>query len=153
MRRVQFAAAREGALHRQRDPVAKEHPLLFKVTSEVIAPVRKNVNEEASPGLEHADRFIDPREGPLQIVPLLKGILDGSMPIVLPEIKGRVGEDTVDGVVLEGSKEVEAICRIQQTKARRQSGLENLPPGSPARCTTRALFVRRCLNVALPIVP
>ncbi len=148
---IELSAAWKSPLHRQRDPVAKEHPLIFNMTRKVKAPPREYVDKKSTSGFEYTNRLIDPRERPLQVIPFPKRILDGSIPIILPEIKGRVSEDTVNGVVLECSKEVEAICRVQQTKVRGQSGLEKLHPCSPARYPTRALFARRSPNVALVI--
>jgi hypothetical protein len=93
--------------------MAEEHALLFNVACEVIAPLREDVNKETPSRLEDAYRLIDPREGPLQVIPPLEGILQGSTPIVLPEIEGRVGEDTFDGVILERSKKIEAIRCVE----------------------------------------
>src|SRR6185369_3476041 len=41
MSRIQLPATGERSLHREGDPMAEEHPLLFKVTGEAKAPERQ----------------------------------------------------------------------------------------------------------------
>src|SRR6266852_5595714 len=93
--RVELPAAWKRSLHRQRDPMAEEHSLLFDMPGEVISPLRKYVDEKTPTRFEHTDGLIDPCEGPFQIVSLLEGILDCSVPIVLAKIEGGIREHTV----------------------------------------------------------
>src|SRR5712692_11651069 len=93
--RVELPAAWKRSLHRQRDPMAEEHCLLFDMPGEVISPLRKYVDEKTPTRFEHTDGLIDPCEGPFQIVSLLEGILDCSVPIVLAKIERGIREYTI----------------------------------------------------------
>jgi len=117
--RVELPATWKRSLHRQRDPMAEEHSLLFHMPGEVISPLRKYVDEETPTRFEHTDGLIDPREGPFQIVSLLEGILDCSVPIVLAKIERGIRKHTIYRVVFEPREEVEAVSREQKTEVGR----------------------------------
>src|SRR6266852_1407364 len=93
--RVELPATCKRSLHRERDPMAEEHSLLFDMTGEVISPLRKYVDEKTPTRFEHTDGLIDPCKGPFQIVSLREGILDCSVSIVLAKIEGGIREHTV----------------------------------------------------------
>jgi hypothetical protein len=93
--RVELPATGKRSFHRERDPMAEEHSLLFDMPSEVISPLRKYVDKKTPTGFEHTDGLIDPCEGPFQIVSFLEGILDCSVPIVLAKIEGGIREHTI----------------------------------------------------------
>jgi hypothetical protein len=82
----------------------------------MVAPLRKNVDEQSTAGCQQPNAFVDPGERPLEIVSLGESILDSTVTVVFAEIEGRISEDAVYDLVFQRREEVEAICPVEQSK-------------------------------------
>lgn len=108
MRRIKLLPPRKGALHRESDPVTKLH-WAVQMCGEMIGPSWKGVDEEGSARNKGPATFVNPLEGPAQIVLVLPVVFE-AVPVFLVEIERGVRKDRIDGFGPNGGKEVQAVC-------------------------------------------
>ncbi len=83
MGRIEFAASWERPFHRESDPMPEKHPFPFQMSGEVVSPLRKDVDEERSAGLQQADTLVNPQIRPIKIVRLIEIVVDRPVAVLL----------------------------------------------------------------------
>ena len=121
---IEFFAAWIGALHCKSDPVS-EVQLFFQDRGELYRKFGCSIDIESSSRLQYPATLVNPDSAPGQIRIAIHLVVVAIL-VVLPDIEGRVGKNSIDDLGLHALQDMEAVGVVEDSVRRGQKWFHHL---------------------------